>query len=229
MDNEIYPEDELNIVEILGPGYYCIWLYCPLNLIQGDQNFKYIKSTSNTNMHLGIETDLNPGVYYVLCDVNYRYVGKNRGYKVTCYAPNPILLENVTERIDGSKALEVAMYYYCKEKIQPSNHKTGIQVYISKNYSSDLPFLVVGFVNPTQQNHKVQLEIKPKGTKSFCFYNDKNATENDTQVIKEVKSGSGTTISIMKYTISSMFSLSYSILASNDERTTENTNPVFEE
>ena len=197
-----------------------------------DQNFKYLKSTSNTNMHLGIEYDLNPGVYYVLCDVNYRYVndeGKNRGYKVTCYAPNPIMIENVTERIDGAKALEVGMYYYCKENLKPTNHKTGIQIYISKNYSSDLPFLVVGFVNPTQQNYKVQLEIKPKGAKSFCIYNDAIATENDTQVIKEIKSGSAKTISIMKYTLSSMFSLSYSILSANDERTTENSNPVFEE
>ena len=33
----------------------------------------------------------------------------------------------------------------------------------------------------------------------------------------------------MKYTLSSMFSLSYSILSANDERTTENSNPVFEE
>ena len=32
-------------------------------------------------MHLGIETDLNSGIYYRLCDVNYRYAnesGKNR-------------------------------------------------------------------------------------------------------------------------------------------------------
>ena len=197
-----------------------------------DQSFKYIKSTSNTNMHLGIEVDLEPGIYYVLCDVNYRYVneeGKNRGYKVTCYAPNPIMIENVTDRIDGSKALEVGMYYYCKEKLTPTNHKTGIQVYISKNYNSDLPFLIVGFVNPTPQNYKVQLELKPKGTKSFCIYNDANATENDTQVIKELKTGSAKTISIMKYTLSSMFSLSYSILSADDERTTENSNPVFEE
>ena len=194
-----------------------------------DQTFKYIKSISSTNMHIGIETDLNPGIYYLLCDVNYRYVGKNRGYKVTCYAPNPILLENVTERIDSSKALEVGMYYYCKEKIKPTTHKSGLQVYISKNYSSDLPFLIVGVVNPTQQNYKLQLEVKPKGSKSFCIYNDSNATENDTQVIKEIKSGSAKTISIMKYNISSMFSLSYSILSADDERTTENSNPVFDE
>ena len=197
-----------------------------------DKNFKYMKSISNNNMHLGIEIDLEPGVYYLLCDVNYRYVnekGKNRGYRVTCYSKNPILIENVTERIDGCKALEVGMYYYCKEKVQPTNHKSGLQIYISKNYTSDIPFLLVCFVNPTKNNYKVKLEVKPKGGKSFCLYNDCNATENDTQVIKELKSGGVKTISIMKYSLSSMFSLSYAVLSSEDERTTENDNPVFDE
>jgi hypothetical protein len=197
-----------------------------------DNNFKYIKSTSNNNMHLGIEVDLTPGVYYLLCDVNYRYVndnGKNRGYKVTCYSKNPILIENVTERIDGPKALESAMYYYCTQKVQPTQHKTGMQVYISKNYNSEIPFLVACFVNPTKNNYKIKLEAKPKGSKSFCIYNDSNATENDTQVIKELKSGSFKVISIMKYSVSAMFSLSYAILSSDDERTTENNNPVFDE
>ena len=40
-------EDELNIVEMLDEGYYCIWLYCPLNQIKGDSNFKYILQISS--------------------------------------------------------------------------------------------------------------------------------------------------------------------------------------
>ena len=121
------------------------------------------------------------------------------------------------------------MYYYCKEKIKPTTHKSGMQVYISKNYSSDLPFLLVCFVNSTPNNYKVKLEAKPKGDKTFCFYNDSVATENDTQVIKELNSGSVKTISIMKYKIASMFSLSYEVMELNDERTYENDNPVFDE
>ena len=85
------------------------------------------------------------------------------------------------------------------------------------------------FVNPTPNNYKVKLEVNAKGSKSFCIYNNKDATENDSSVIKEVKSGSAVTFSIMKYTISSMFSLAYSVLNKDDQRTTENTNPVFDE
>ena len=198
-----------------------------------DENFKYIKSISSREMHLGLEEDLKVGTYFVLCDVNYRYVnekGKNHGYNVTCYSKNPILIENVTEKIDGAKALEVAMYYYCKNKIgNPTKDKSGMEIYISKNYNSDLPFMIACFVNPTSLNYKVRLEVNGKGDKSYCIYNDSIATENDSSVIKEVKSGSACTFSVLKYTLSSMFSLCYTILPSDDERTNENTNPVFNE
>ena len=198
-----------------------------------DSNFKYIKSTASTDMHIGIEEDLNPGIYYILCDVNYRFVntnGKNHGYTVTCYSKNPILIENVTERIDTCRALEVSMYYYCLQKIdKPTNDKSGMQIYISKNYNSEIPFMLACFVNPTTTNYKIKLEVKAKGSKTFCIYNDSIATENDSSVIKEVKSGSAVTLSIMKYSVSSMFSLCYTVLSSDDKRTTENTNPVFDE
>ena len=105
-----------------------------------DENFKYIKSIASTDMHIGIEVDLKPGNYFVFCDVNYRYAntnGKNHGYNVTCYSKNQIFIENVTERIDGVKALEVALYYYCRQKIEnPTKDKTGMLIYISKNYNS---------------------------------------------------------------------------------------------
>ena len=113
-----------------------------------NKDFKYIKSISNNNKHLGIETDLNSFIYYHLCDVNYRYVnenGKNRGYKVTCYSKNPILIENGTKRIDSCKALEVCLYY-CKEKVLLIKHKKGMDIYISKNYYSEIPFLVACFL-----------------------------------------------------------------------------------
>ena len=198
-----------------------------------DENFKYITSTASTDMHIGVEEDLKKGTYFVLCDVNYRYVnenGKNHGYNVTCYSKTPILIENVTERIDGAKALEVSMYYYCQQKISnPTKDKSGMQIYISKNYNSDIPFLLACFVNPTQNSYKIKLEVKGKGSKSFCIYNDNTATENDISVIKEIKPASAITLSVMKYSLSSMFSLLYTVLSSDDQRTNEDTNPVFDE
>jgi hypothetical protein len=185
-----------------------------------DEDFKYIKSISGRDMTIGLEVDLKKGTYFVLCDVNYRYVnenGKNHGYNITCYSKNPILIENVTENTDGIKALEIAMHSYCLKKVdQPTKDKSGIQIYISKSYNSDLPFMVVCFVNSTSNNYKVRIEVNGKGAKSYCIYNDSKATENDSSVIKEVKPGRTCTVSILKYTLSSLFSLCYSILSSDD-------------
>ena len=85
------------------------------------------------------------------------------------------------------------------------------------------------FVNPTSTNYKVKLEVEAKGSKSFCIYNDSIGTENDSLVIKEIKSGSAATFSIMKYSLSSMFTLRYTILSSEDKKESENNNPVFDE
>ena len=197
-----------------------------------DENFNYIKSVAKTDMHLGIEEDLKPGKYYVFSDINYRYVntnGKRHGYNVTCYSKNPILIENVTNRIDTVKAMEVALYHYCRKKIEPTKDKSGMLVYLSKNYNSELPFLLACFVNPTTNNFEVKVELEEKGSKTFCFYNDRNATENDYSVIKEIKTKSAATFSIMKYSLSSMFSLSYTILPLNEENENQNDNPVFDE
>ena len=64
-------EDELNIVEILDEGYYCIWLYCPLNLIKGDSNFKYILQISSLSQYeiefLGLDHDFS-FVQYIVTD-----------------------------------------------------------------------------------------------------------------------------------------------------------------
>jgi hypothetical protein len=200
-------------------------------LILIDKDFKYMKSYAGTNMHIGVEENLSPGTYYLLCDVNYRYIDKNNnhGYTITCYSKNPILIENVTEKMNTPKALETAMYHYCLKKVEkPTTDKSGMKIYISKNYNSEIPFMVTCFTNPTSNSYKIKLEAKPKGTKSFCLYNDSICTENDISVIKEINPNGLVTFCIMKYSLSSLFSISYSILSSNDQRTNENNNPVFD-
>ena len=202
-----------------------------------DENFNYIKSVANTDMHLGIEEDLKPGKYYVFGDINYRYVnenGRRHGYNVTCYSQNPILIENVTNRIDTVKAMEVVLYHYCKQKIQPTKDKNGMLIYLSKNYNTELPFMLACFVNPTTNNFKVKIELEEKGSKTFCFYNDRVAKESDYSVIKEINSKSAATFAIMKYSLSSMFSLSYTVLPIeeiNENKNNENqinNNKVFD-
>ena len=68
--------------------------------------------------------------------------------------------------------------------------------------------------------------MKSKEEKSFCIYNDSIATENDIQVIKELKSGSAKVISKITFF---KVQFKFSLLSSYKVRTTENNNPVSEE
>ena len=73
-------EDEINVVEVLEPGYYCIWLYCPINLIQGDSKFKYILQISSLSHYeiefLGLDHDFSL-IQYLITD-NYKNIESNK-------------------------------------------------------------------------------------------------------------------------------------------------------
>ena len=67
-------EDEINFVEILDEGYYCLWLYCPLNQIKGDPSFKYILQISSLSQYeiefIGLDYDFS-FIQYLVTD-NFR-------------------------------------------------------------------------------------------------------------------------------------------------------------
>ena len=192
-----------------------------------------IPSLSNNEykMHIAVEVDLSPGTYYIFCDVNYRYFYfdyKSYGYTVTFYAQNPIInFENITKTFDRRLGLELVMYDYCKQNIEPIKHETGLEIYQTENFDIKLPFKVLCFLNPTEELIKLKLDIKYKGEKLFCIYNDNIASEFDTSVIKVVKPKSEQTVLIMSYSILSRFKTDYEILLSDDIRTYENDHPVF--
>ena len=80
-----------------------------------DNNFNYIDSMASTDMHIAVEKKLKKGVYYLLCDVNYRYVNennKNHGYNVTCYSEYNVELNNVTHTMRLDEKLKIAVMSY---------------------------------------------------------------------------------------------------------------------
>ena len=197
-----------------------------------DNQFKYVNSMADNEMHIAIEEDLTPGTYFLFCDVYDRYINdynKSLGYAITCYSKVPIVMENVTKRMDVILSLQLSIYDYCKQKIKdPIRHKRGLEVYLSKNFNKELPFKVACFVNLTKHPIKVKLGVKSKNKKSFCIYNDDVATEFDTSVIKEIESGFTKSILVLGYSRLSKFEINYHILSKKDKRTQENTHPIFE-
>jgi hypothetical protein len=150
------------------------------------------------------------------------------GYTLTCYSKNPILLDNITNNINGVSALNLSIYDYCKQKIEPIRYKKGIDIYLSKNFNTELPFTIVCFSNLTKNIQKIKLDVKSNEKKSFCIYNDNIASEFDTSVIKEIQPGLIQSVLIYGYTRLSEYELNYEILSNDDIRTYENTHPVFD-
>ena len=194
----------------LKDGTYQKLVYCFLLLV--DKDFNYIYSVQGGNMHIGIEQNLKEGTYYLLTDVNYRYANpdkKKHNYVVTCYAQTPLNLENATNNIDVTKAIQTAIYSYCRQYVPPNTCSNGVFLYrISTNMDS-LPFEAAVFENYTDKNYRVKVNVSGRGDKSFCFYHDEIVSENETSAIKELHINSVAVFAVLKYSLSSVFSLKY--------------------
>ena len=209
-----------------------------------DSEFKYIKSSSGKDTHIAIEVDLKPGKYYIFSDVNYRNEYKdiqNSSYMITFYSPNQIKnCKNVSDRINVISALELALYYYCKNNIKETINENGITIYDSKYANNAFPFRIYCFKNLTNNSSKVRLDIKEKDINNFCIYNDNIASEFDTFVIKEIKPMNVATILVMDYNPKSQYEIEnskekedaeeepdYKFINDNENATYESEHPVF--
>ena len=188
-----------------------------------DDNFNFIGATCSTGMHISLEEkDLKEGDYYLFTDLNYRYVNseKNHGYNVTAYAKDIIDLENVTDKINTSEALEKALISYAKKNLSSSTDSSGVKVYTSRNYANELPFTIVVFDNVTSNDVSATFKISGRGAKSYCIYADSDASESDSQVIKNIPAGSAKSVAVMKYSLSSLYSMSYIISKTSNKSNT---------
>ena len=196
-------------------GYYQKTALCFMMLC--DSNFNFMGSMSNTDMHICVEKVLKKGEYYIFCDVNYRYVGDNHGYNITSYGEYELTLENLTKsnKINIQQSFEKALVSYCKVSgIKPNKDSRGIEIY-TQNYGKDLPFMLLVFNNTSSNYFQANIEAKARGTRSFCIYSDSDASEDDTKVTKQLPPNTPRSIVIMKYTNSSLFSISYGVSASS--------------
>ena len=195
---------------ILKDGTYQKLVFSYLLLV--DENFNYIYSIYNAKPHIGIEQTLKKGTYYLISDVNYRYDNadkKNHSYMITCYSQKPLYLENVTDQMDTTYLLKTVIYSYCRQYIPPVKCSNGVYLYRTSTNMDSLPFETAVFENYTNKNYKVKVNVVGKGQKSFCFYDDEIASENDISVTKELPINSLTIFSVLRYSLSSIFILKY--------------------
>ena len=180
-----------------------------------ERGIKYIDSVAGYETHLAIEADLTQGIYYIFCDVNYRYNNQNYGYAITCYhktSAKKLVLNNITEKVNSTKYLNLTIYNFCSYSYEIKRVKEkGIEIYkFDSNNNKKFPFDILCFVNNTNKTAKIRIDIK--NGKSFCFYNDKTFDKESRSVTKEIKPQSVNCILVMRYNKSSKFETIYKIL-----------------
>ena len=94
--------------------------------------------------------------------------------------------------------------------------------------------MLLAFNNTSSENYHINAEVKPKGSKTFCIYCDTDANENSIKVIKDLPPHTARAVKVLKYTNSSLFSISYSVKAGagpSGGKQTENVSddPIFKQ
>ena len=201
------------------------------SLILVDQFFNYIKSSAANEMHICVETTLKKGEYYLFCDSNFRYkekIGKH-GYTVTAYSGVDIPLENVTNEKAVPDLLRKVMIDYCKKNEKPNKQSNGVNVYVTKAFNEDIPYIVLGFENPTDNLFSINVRLQCRGSQSCCFYCDDIASENDIKVIKYLEPKQSNCVIIMYHSFSSLFNYSIIIEKTEKKKDAISSHAVFDE
>ena len=123
---------------VLKDGTYQKAVICYIILVE--ENYKYIKANSGADKYITIEVDLKKGTYYLIADINYRFVqNTSYGYNISSYAPSAIVfIQKMKKNIE--EAFKYGIYCYCKINLSPQSHN-GDDLYQSKKNDSEFPFM----------------------------------------------------------------------------------------
>ena len=186
----------------------------------GFNKLSYIKSISDTRVHLGLEATLERGKYYIFCDVNYRFVYEEiYGYNITIYSePSSyeIKLENITDNFTGKKRAEklnnIIIDYFEKneeneKKIMKLQTYKDINFYRSAKFNEDFPFIFFILKNPKEKRGIYFCsKLVYNNKKNVCIYNNPDVSEFDNFIYQEIKE-KYTVLLFMGYELSDKFSI----------------------
>lgn len=148
-----------------------------------------IKINFSYRTHFAINETLKPGIYYIFCDVNYRYIyEENSGYAIALYSEHPIKnLNNLTHYINGNQLLKEVVLDYCTRIIKAKTVTKQVEIYQTNN-RIHFPFVAICIKNKTKSNISVEFLIKNDEDEiNSCFYaeeNEENIKEEEDYLIK---------------------------------------------
>ena len=154
---------------ILKDGTYQKPVICYLMLV--DENYRYIKANSGAERTTCIEVNLNKGNYYLITDINFRFVQNTQHcYNLSSYASSAVGITPETGK-NIEEAFKYGIYSYCRGNLSPQSHNGG-NLYQSKKSDSEFPFMFCLFDN-TNGKYDITLTDTPtykSNVQNFEFY-----------------------------------------------------------
>ena len=136
-----------------------------------DENYRYIKANNGAERTVCIEVNLNKGNYYLITDINYRFIQNTQHcYNLSCYASSAIGISPETGK-NIEEAFKYGIYSYCRTNLSPQSHNGG-NLYQSKKSESEFPFMFCLFDN-TNGGYDITLTDTPtykSNVQNFEFY-----------------------------------------------------------
>ena len=180
-------------------------------LILVDDQSNVIGSNANNENNCTLQVTLKKGTYYLIHDINYRYVQKKQhGHNVSCYSKYSVPIEKSKENIEG--VVKESLLEYAKNYLSPQSYAGG-KIYQSKQKnnkenSNTFNFNFVLFDN-TDGNNDVTLKDTMTFRSQKCaeFYLEKGE-EKSTSLTKTIPAGDWDVFIHMPYNYSSVFSYS---------------------
>ena len=182
-----------------------------LYLILIDSKFEFISSVYGQEKNINIEITLNKGVYYLISDINYRFVQKiQHGYTLSCYSSSPV--EIIIEKdVNLEKAFKTSLFTYSKKNVKPRKNKGG-QVYKIKKINKDFPFSFVLYDNSKGNNDiLISNKIKFNGDKNVSYYFEKEKG-NDSLISKIILPGEWDLFCCMPHKLGNSYSMQIKFL-----------------
>ena len=172
---------------ILKDGSYQKGVIAYLMLV--DENYRYIKANSGAERNICIEVNLNKGNYYLITDINFRFVQKRQHcYNLSAYASSAIGISPETGK-NIEEAFKYGIYSYCRSNLSPQSHNGG-NLYQSKKSESEFPFMFCLFDN-TNGKYDITLTDTPSyksNVQNFEFYFEGNNNKS-TSLSKKIQPG----------------------------------------
>lgn len=172
-----------------------------------DKNNKYVKANGNGEMENAIEVDLDKGTYYLISDINFRYIQgqKPHCYNLSCYSSSPVGIYEENNK-DIKQAFSEGLFDYSKKNLQGQDYAKGV-IYQSKKQGSEFPFNFLLFDNSNGQYDVTLTDTLVFKNRGRCadFYLEGN-NEKAQSISKTVYPGGFDLFAHLPYTYSSLYS-----------------------